>query len=141
MANQPVEWNAIGDPHATAICYNAQVAPHVSVGIDVTRRCTMPADECRERLKGGVLDPVADMAEVWFSHGRPVITFHDPLAAAIIFEPGICKYEQGKVEVELLSDRVKGMTHWAKADDGPNRIAADVDVDRFFKHYFEVVSG
>ena len=140
VANNPIEWNAIGDPHATAICYQANVSPHISVGTDITRRCTMPADECRQRLKGGPLDVVADMAEVWFKHANR-ITFHDPLAAAIIFEPDLCKYEQGNVEVELLSSRVMGMTHWAAAEDGRHQIASDVNVEGFFEHYFEVVVG
>ncbi len=138
--NPPVEWNALGDPYATAICYAADVSPHVSVGIDVTRKVTMPADECRRRFRGGPLDVVADMAEVWFQRA-PRITFHDPLAAAILFEPDLCTYEQGEVEVEVLSPRVKGMTHWTPKPDGRHRIAADVDVERFFAHYFEIVSG
>ena len=34
-----------------------------SYGLDVTMRCTLAADECRQRLRGGPLDVVADMAE------------------------------------------------------------------------------
>ncbi len=36
------EWNAFGDPYATAIVYRAPIRPHVSFGLDVTTRCTMP---------------------------------------------------------------------------------------------------
>ena len=141
LGNSAVEWNAIGDPHATAICYAADASPHTSVGIDITRRCTLPADECRERLRRGPLDVVADMAEVWFKRVDR-ITFHDPLAAAIVFEPDICQYDQGRVEVELLSRQVMGMTHWTPdANAGKHRVASDVNVDRFFEHYFDVVSS
>ena len=35
---------------------------------------------CRQRLHGGPLDVVAEMAEVWF-RGVDRIVFHDPLAA------------------------------------------------------------
>ncbi len=58
-----------------------------AVGIDVTGRCQLPADECRRRFAqaGGALELVAAMAEVWFRHA-PHITFHDPLAAALIFD-------------------------------------------------------
>jgi len=43
------------------------------------------------------------------------------------------------VEVELTSDRLKGMTHWSfNIGDGKHEVAVDVDRDRFFDHYFSV---
>ncbi|RKY04142.1 nucleoside hydrolase [Candidatus Poribacteria bacterium] len=138
----PLEWNARGDPHATAIVYrNAPPGKHISIGLDVTTRCVLPAEECRRRFKGGPLDVVADMAEVWFRRAG-AITFHDPLAAAVIFEPDLCKYEEGKVEVEISSARLAGLTLWnPNAAEKPHKIAVDVDPDRFFEHYFSVVGG
>lgn len=136
------EWNAMGDPHATAAVYRGRVRPHTSIGLDVTRRCVMPADECRKRLHGGALDVVRDAAEVWFSHGHPHITFHDPLAAAVIFEPDLCRFAEGRVEVELHSARSLGATVWNPTDEEkPHRMAVGVDAERFFEHYFAVVSG
>lgn len=137
----PLEWNAIGDPHATARVYNAPVQEHKSIGLEVTCKCQMPADECRRRFYGGPLDVVADMAEVWFNRAGQ-ITFHDPLAAVSIFEPGICEYQDGKVDVELMSNRVRGMTHWnPRSEEKPHRIAVDVNAGRFFEHYFDVVNS
>jgi inosine-uridine nucleoside N-ribohydrolase len=81
------------------------------------------------------------MAEVWFK-GRPEITFHDPLAAATIFEPQICTYRPGLVSVEYQSDRLFGLTSFdANAADKPHRIAVDVSAPRFFEHYFATVGG
>lgn len=135
------EWNAFGDPYATAIVYRAPVQSHVSFGLDVTTRCTMDADECRRRLRGGPLDVVAAMAEVWFAHsGR--ITFHDPLAAASIFVPELCSYQDGTVEVELLSQRAPGITYWnAHTEEKPHRVAVDVNAGAFFEEYFRVAAG
>jgi purine nucleosidase len=135
-----VEWNASLDPHAAARVFAAPVPELVAYGLDVTMQCSMPAADCRRRLRGGALDVVADMAEVWFEHAEK-ITFHDPLAAVGIFEPEVCEYERGTVEVELLSPRVSGMTHWTPAADGPHRIAVEVDADRFFQRYFAVVGA
>lgn len=136
----PLEWNAIGDPHATAIVYRrAPAGRHISVGLDVTTRCVMPAEECRRRFKGGPLEVVADMAEVWFKRAGG-ITFHDPLAATIIFEPDVCKYQEGKVEVEIESKKLAGLTMWnPNASEKPHKIAVEVDPERFFDHYFSVV--
>ena len=85
------------------------------------------------------MQPVYDFAQVWFE-GRERITFHDPLAAATIFDDQICKFERGTVEVELLSERVRGMTHWSQGDAGEHEAAMDVDKERFIEHYFSVVN-
>ncbi len=138
------EWNAIGDPHATAIVYgNGQQARpphHVSFGLDVTTQCTLPADECRQRFTAKVLKPVKDFAEVWFKH-RPHITFHDPLAAACVFEPDICTYKQGFVRVPL-ADPTAGWTLFNEgSQDKAHTVARDVDSKRFFEHYFDLVKS
>ncbi len=134
------EWNTMGDPHASAIVYRTPVTPHISIGLDVTLRCRMDAQECRQRLHGGPLDVVAKMAEVWF-RGVDLITFHDPLAAAVIFQPDLCRYQDGYAGIELASPFIAGMALWnPTAEPKPHRIAVEVDVERFFAHYFSVVT-
>jgi inosine-uridine nucleoside N-ribohydrolase len=136
------EWNAIGDPHATAIAYGGgrQSRPprHVSFGLDVTMKCQLPADQCRSRFTAKVLEPVLDFAEVWFQRAK-AITFHDPLAAACIFEPDICKCRQGQVTVSL-SEPTMGWTVFSdRGDDKPHTVASEVNPEKFFAHYFDVV--
>ena len=134
------EWNACGDPHATDIVFCAP-APELRVhGLDVTMKCRMDAQECRERLRGGPLDVAADMAEVWFRR-RDLITFHDPLAAACIFEPGLCTYRRGRVRVEMRDSSNLGSTSLEEAADGPHLVADSVGPDRFFEHYFCVLGN
>jgi inosine-uridine nucleoside N-ribohydrolase len=135
------EWNAINDPHATAITYgqgkHARPRRHVSFGLDVTTRCVMSADEARHRFVARVLEPVRDFAEVWFAK-YPQVTFHDPLAAAAIFEPDLCRYRQGAVEVSL-HEPTAGWTVFRDDPAGPHTVAAEVDAERFFEHYFQIV--
>jgi inosine-uridine nucleoside N-ribohydrolase len=129
------EWNAMCDPHAIAMIYRTPVQVHRSIGLDVTRQVTMQADEVRARFQKGLLKPVLDFAEVWFKE-REVITFHDPLAATTIFDPDICPFMRGRVDVELSSPRLMGLTHWTQKDDGEHEITLEVDAARFFSHYF-----
>lgn len=135
----PLEWNAIGDPHATAIVYHSPVKLHHSIGLDVTCQVNMKADEVRQRFQTRLLRPVLDFAEIWFKE-RQWITFHDPLAATTIFTEQICTFERGKVDVELSSPRLSGLTHW-KPDplNGPHEVALGVDAALFFEHYFKVL--
>lgn len=137
------EYNAMTDPLATAMVYCTRPPRCTSFGLDVTKRCQLPAQECRRRFAkaGGPLEFVAEMAEIWFRH-RKEITFHDPLAAAAIFEPTLCEYEEGEVGVEFASESHAGLTRWdSKSLQKPHRIAAKVDSSEFFDHYFHVVGG
>jgi purine nucleosidase len=133
------EWNTGGDPIASALVFGAPVPELTACGLDVTLRCTMPADQCRERFRGGALDLVREAAEVWF-RGRDRITFHDPLAAACIFEPELCEYRTGCVTMALGGEG-HGATRFQEAADGPHCVACEVEPDRFFRRYFETVSA
>jgi inosine-uridine nucleoside N-ribohydrolase len=137
------EWNALVDPIATAMVFRARPPRLLSVGLEVTTRCQLPAEECRQRFRaaGGALGIVADMAEIWFRGGH-AITFHDPLAAAVVFEPKLCTYAAGHVTVETQSERLAGLTSFRRVRGAaPHRIAVSVHPDAFFRHYFSVTGG
>ncbi|MCY4525083.1 MAG: nucleoside hydrolase [Anaerolineaceae bacterium] len=127
------EWNAILDPHATAMVYRAPLRPHRSVGLDVTTQVRLSPDEVRRRFGKGLLRPVMDFAEVWFTE-RAEMTLHDPLAAVCLFDEAVCGFTSGQVSVDLGAS--PGKTSWQESDDGPHEVATSVDVDRFFEHYF-----
>jgi inosine-uridine nucleoside N-ribohydrolase len=133
------EWNALLDPHATAMVYRAAVGTHRSVGLDVTAPLKLGRAEIQRRLQGNRSPLLRDMVEAWFG-GADSITFHDPLAAATIFDERICQFEPGTVEVELASERLRGMTYWTPG--GPaarHEVALAADSERFFEHYFAAV--
>jgi inosine-uridine nucleoside N-ribohydrolase len=135
----PLEWNAMGDPHATAIVYKSPVAVHRSVGLDVTCQVKMSVEEVRERFQKSLLRAVLDFAEVWFRE-TDTLTFHDPLAVATIFDEQLCSFERGAVEVELLSQQFMGATCWTPDENGPHEVAFSVNSHRFFEHYFSFFS-
>ena len=137
-AGDQKEWNALADPAATAVVYKANRRDHLSVGLDVTLKCRMPAEEVRSRFTSEPLLTVAKMAETWFKHTGE-ITFHDPLAATLIFHPELCTYESGRVQVAYgVGDSASGHTKLIPGP-GPDRVAKTVDVQGFFNEYFNVV--
>lgn len=145
MSNAPgwlSEWNIICDPEAAAIAYDNAPQDMRSIGLDVTMQCQLDAGEVRDRFTaaGGPLLPTLDMAEVWFRHA-PLMTFHDPLAAAAIFEPDICTWAKGNVKVELRGEHTPGVTVFGGDENGRHEVAVAVDRERFFAHYFDVLSS
>jgi inosine-uridine nucleoside N-ribohydrolase len=131
------EWNALLDPHATAMVYRAAVSSHRSVGLDVTLQLRMEAAELRQWLGSGPPQPLGEMVEAWLGKAGAV-TFHDPLAAATIFDERLCRFETGTVDVELASARLQGLTHWTPGG-SRHEVALEVDRQRFFEHYFSFV--
>lgn len=134
-----VEWNALCDAEATDVVYRAQPQVHRSIGLDVTLQVVLQADDVRERFSTPLLRPVLDFAEVWFEQQAKMV-FHDPLAAATIFDAGLCSFTPGAVTVELAEEAERGRTDWNAADRSTtHEIATSVDASRFFEHYFNIV--
>lgn len=133
-----IEWNVAGDLAASTIVYKAPVRLHRSLGLNVTQQVMMAAEDVRQRFTAPLLRPVLDMAEIWFAQFYPSITFHDPLAAATIFEPDLCSFQQGTVALD--DDENPGRTVWQPGgSNAPHEAAMTVDVDRYFQHFFKVV--
>ncbi|MDR2571167.1 MAG: nucleoside hydrolase [Oscillospiraceae bacterium] len=131
------EWNARCDPIATSIVYNAPVKNMISVGLDVTCKVTLNKDEILQSFTSDILKVVLDFSGI-LDGTRQAITFHDPLAAAVIFEKNLCTFERGNVEVETESTRLEGLTYFTKDENGNDEIAVSVDRDRYFEHYFDI---
>ncbi len=133
-----IEWNVACDPMASEITYKAPVQLHRSLGLNVTQQVMMSAEDVRERFTAPLFKSVLDMAEVWFQHFYPFITFHDPLAAATIFDASLCTYQRGRVKIENEDTNTK--TIWQPSEtDMPHQVAMTVDVDRYFQHFFSIV--
>lgn len=127
------EWNCICDGEAARRVVNAPRKSQAWFGLDVTTKCQMGRDDFRKRLSTPVVEIVGMMAETWFEE-TDRITFHDPLAAACLFEPDICQYQQGRVGMDS-----EGTSTFA-AGDGPDVVADRVDSNRFFEHFFDITS-
>jgi purine nucleosidase len=137
-----VETNCRVDPIAAAVVFAARVPRHVCVGLDVTSRCALPADEGLRKIEAFRIAPLTAMAAHWAA-GRSAIAFHDPLAAAVVFHPRLCRHAGGRVHVALdAAGQPPGRTTFSPATAGPgptHRIATDVDVAAFFAEFFSTL--
>jgi purine nucleosidase len=94
-------------------------------------RCRLSADEFRQRFEGPLLNLVLQMAEAWFAQSDGIV-FHDPLAAALVFDESICDLRRGDVSVEPPT----GRTAFSPNPSGPDEVALDVRPDAFFDRFF-----
>lgn len=139
-AGDRIEWNIAGDLLAAEITYQARVRLHRSLGLNVTQRVVMASEEVRAKFTAPLMRPVLDMAEIWFANFYPFITFHDPLAAATIFDPDLCTYEQGTVKIDKTEK--PGRTLWQPGEpESPHQVAMAVDAERYFHHLFDTVNN
>ena len=135
----PLEWNAIGDPHASAIVYRAPVRIHRSIGLDVTTKVNMSPEEFRGcSFRSDLFMPIQDFANIWF-RDWPGTTFHDPLAAATIFDGAVCGFTRGSVDIELADQQSFGLTRWTDDPAGRHEAAFEVNPAAFFAHYKSIV--
>lgn len=130
-----LENNALIDPHAAKIVYDADIKLHRTVGLNVTSRLIMKPEEASRIFTHPLLEPVMDIAREWFKD-EPRVTFHDPLAAVSLFHPEVCGYRNGKITVETESTLLSGFTYWREAQDGMHQVAVEVDRERFFEYLF-----
>ena len=131
------EWNIHCDPAAAEIVYGTDVQLHTSIGLDVTFQVVMDSMQVKGRFQHPLLKPVYEMSKIWFED-RPLLRFHDPLAAVAIFDPFVCDYTTGTVSVKRDEGRSDGVTQWHSDHPGSHRIASQVYADKFFKSYFSV---
>ena len=134
------ETNASTDPHSTEIVYRADIDDLLVVSLDVTLQCSTNPHEAKKIFGAEEHQLIREMAEVWFEK-RNHLVFHDPLAAAVIFEPELCTYQSGEAKVELCEEGRVGLTSWTPSEgqEKGHKIATTVDEKAFFSHYREVV--
>ncbi len=132
------EWNILCDPAAAAAVAAAPVR-RTWYGLDVTLKCAMHRDDVRQRFRGPLLEAVYRFAEVWFRR-RDQMVFHDPLAAAAIFEPPLCALRPARVEVQTAGEFPGRTVPHEAAGPQADLIATAVDAKAFFDHYFAVTA-
>jgi purine nucleosidase len=130
------EFNVICDPHAAAMVFRDAPDGTRVLGLDVTFPVTLPADEVRTRFDAELLRPVMDFAAGWFADDME-FGFHDPIAAAAIFDEDLVTFRPGRVEVDLSDGTRQGATRWTHDPAGPLRAGFDIDQEAFFDSFLK----
>lgn len=143
------EFNVANDPEAARIVFSAGL-PLTLIPLDVTERVRLSGDALRTWVEP-LADPPAQFlldstahliafAEKW--EGFAGITMHDPLAVAVVLDPGLVRTQPLHVDVETHGEITTGMTvadrRSFRAESTPNMdVALEVDADRFLSLFME----
>lgn len=130
------EWNMLMDVTAAGIVLKTTRPQHRFVGLDVTRPCTLQAEDVEKRVFAGAgrLGALLRSSGRWWLDKKGRFTFHDPLAAATILKPELCQWKKGRVSIDPGS----GATSFMEDEQGTDLVAAEVDPEAFFSQYFAV---
>ena len=101
------------------------------VSLDVTLNLSQPGSEMAPCSSLPLLRDMALLMDNWFLSRREIV-FHDPLAAAVLFDDSICVFERKTVAFDTTDSEPRSI---------PVNIAISVDKDRFFKEFYRPFSG
>ncbi|MCM8788329.1 MAG: nucleoside hydrolase [Candidatus Omnitrophica bacterium] len=131
--NKKAEWNVSCDPYAAHTVFSSKVSKIYVFGLDVTTKVKMKKEDCLEEFsRNCLLKEVLNFAEIWF-RSTNIITFHDPLAAANLFEKNLCNFKKGKVFVNQI-----GETGFIEDQKGNIFVASEVNSNLFFEHFSKI---
>jgi purine nucleosidase len=140
------EHNIKCDPEAAQVVFGSGV-PITLVPLDVTLQVRIDqAGVERIRAEGSAYhQAVADQVLRYPPFIRQGWTFlHDPLAAAVLIDPGLVRYEPLEVEVETAGRVSTGMTLMRSPrtpDRTPAQVALEVDAARFEQLFIDRVAA
>jgi inosine-uridine nucleoside N-ribohydrolase len=140
------EFNVYADPEAAAVVFD-QTWPLTMVGLDVTNRVTLSADDAAAlaNLNSSEAVLVREVTRHFFEHlHHPSMALHDPLAVAVAVDPSLVDTVAGPVQVETRGQLTRGQTvvdlrRRVEQRSSSTRVATEVDVARFRALFFKTL--
>ena len=123
---RPRETNIILDPLGAYTVFRNAPGNLKVVSLDVTLNLSQPGPEMAPFSSLPLLRDMALLMDNWFLSHREIV-FHDPLAAAVLFDDSICVFERKTVAFDTIDSEPRNI---------PVNIAMSVDKDRFFKEFY-----
>jgi purine nucleosidase len=130
-----VEYNIKCDPESASVVLSSKT-PILMVGLDVTMDLLLTKENLNQIKSSNTQlnDVLAGIIERWLNFiGEEATPMHDPLALALVIDPGLVKTQTMNVVVDYNHDRSSGKTIASLAPDGFIEVAYEVNEVGFFK--------
>jgi len=137
------EFNVAADPEAAAIVFD-QTWPVTMVGLDVTNKVVLRADEVRQLENESSIEAVLtrEVTRYLFEQrAMASMALHDPLAVGVALDHSLVTASNGPVHVEIRGQYTRGQTvfdlrPWVEQPPSHTRVALEVDAERFREMFF-----
>jgi inosine-uridine nucleoside N-ribohydrolase len=133
-SNPDAEWNIKSNPAAAQVVFSSGI-PIIMAPLDVTAMLKLDA-AARTRIfnqNTPVTNSLAALYHLW-NHETP--TLFDPMAVALVLDPGLCQTKDLAVEVD---DR--GFTRAVEGKPANATVGLSTDPQKFFDCYLSRVAG
>lgn len=143
--------NVMLDAAATGTIFAFPWRDLLAAGLDFTGGFRLSLEEMEEHFGTELLEPVLESCRIWAQrHDPPHMGLHDPLTAALIFEPGLADYQRGRITWRFLDymprngepipeGALNGAPLFEPDPAGPHRIAVQTDPQRLQAHLLEIL--
>ena len=125
------EHNFVSDADAAHRVMKSRMAIRV-VGVDQTRRVRLHRDELMELTAGSspLQSFVQREVERWMEfNAEPFVLLHDPVAVAMLIDPGAFTFGRGTVDVQERG-AVEGVSAFTPTDNGTAEVVRSIDANR-----------
>jgi inosine-uridine nucleoside N-ribohydrolase len=132
------EYNIFADPEAARQVFETLFPEMIVVGLDVTQQVELPratwerADRTAEA--GTPARLVVEVCRDAFGRAKPAMYLHDPLAAAVAFDPTLVQCQLRAIDVDC-GEAERGRTRLIGP--GTMQVALGVDAERFLALFDE----
>jgi len=140
--NKVAEWNVFGDPLAVRIALESGIVFRF-VPLDATNQVFIGAQDIGQWRQGGpVADQAADIydAVLGFQGGQQAMVW-DVMAAAIMLEPDLCKFQPLRIEVVTQDGNTSGQTVAVPGGQPNSSVCLEPDAARIRQRLTDVFSG
>jgi len=122
------EYNIAADAAAAQTVFSSGI-PIVMAPLDVTARLQLDEAHCQRlfALHGPMPQALRALYALW---GHPTPTLHDPMAVALLINPGLCQSKPLHVEIDA-----QGMTRSIEGKPPNATVALDTDPAKFIEFY------
>jgi purine nucleosidase len=140
------EFNVAADPEAAAMVFD-RTWPVIMVGLDVTNKVVLRADEVRQLENESSIEAVLTREVTRFlfeQRAMESMALHDPLAVGVALDHSLVTVSNGPVHVETRGDYTRGQTvfdlrPWAAQPPSKTQVALHVDTERFREMFFRTL--
>lgn len=147
------ECNTMLDPVAAGAVFQRRLPHHRVHGVNVAQGHRLTMRQVNTAFADDRFAPLRQCCDIWGKRGSDGhVGLHDPVTAALLFEPRLAEYRRGRIGVKLFEedpsgrftferDQLGGALYLEPSEDGPHEMGTGVDGQAVLAHILRTIAG